>query len=52
MGSTYWGSKLGEQVGESAGAMILCGAGPRTVHNGVAHIGLCWDGTKGNSEQV
>jgi len=29
--------------------MILCGADSGTGHNGVAHIGLCWDGTKGNS---
>jgi len=31
------------------GGTILCGADSVTGHNGVTHIGLCWDGTKGNS---
>jgi hypothetical protein len=55
IGNIKWARPIGEarhpgkQVGESAGAMILCGADSGTGHNGVAHIGLCWDGTKGNS---
>jgi hypothetical protein len=55
IGNIKWARPIGEarhpgkQVGESAGAIILCGADSVTGHNGVAHVGLCWDGTKGNS---